>query len=201
MTRLLNRLSLRAKFVLIGLVASAAMLTALGFLLSTLQESIAFSAKERLGVEYHKPLRHLLEKIASAQGDPAARDAVKPAIAAVDGSPRGTHPTVCRSPRHRASSCWNVRTSLPTIPARTRGRCRFPPHGLRWRFGELRRSYVQAGLTIAVIVHAASSVGSSDASAAASPTSTLTLIRSRICSNNCRFSSAICKSCCCRSTS
>jgi hypothetical protein len=40
------------------------MVMALGVLLTTMNDSISFSAKERLGVEYHKPLRDLLGRVA-----------------------------------------------------------------------------------------------------------------------------------------
>jgi methyl-accepting chemotaxis protein len=84
MFAVLDRLSLRTKFTLVALVAAASMLTALGVLLSTMNESIAFSAKERLGVAYHKPLRDLLQSVIAAQADVGARRNVEKAIAAVD---------------------------------------------------------------------------------------------------------------------
>ncbi len=84
MYAVLDRLSLRTKFTLVALVAAASMLTALGVLLATMNESISFSAKERLGVAYHKPLRDLLQSVIAAQADPAARPNVEKAVAAVD---------------------------------------------------------------------------------------------------------------------
>ncbi|MEI7968349.1 MAG: methyl-accepting chemotaxis protein [Betaproteobacteria bacterium] len=68
MQKLLNGLRLKAKFTIVGLLAIAAMATALGFLLQTMNENIAFSAKERVGVEYHAPLRVLLERVMQDQG-------------------------------------------------------------------------------------------------------------------------------------
>jgi len=84
MKTLIDRLSLRAKFAIAGLVGVASMLTALGVLVSTMNENIAFSAKERLGVAYHKPLRDFLAAVIAAQADPAAKPKVVEAIAAVD---------------------------------------------------------------------------------------------------------------------
>jgi methyl-accepting chemotaxis protein len=84
MRRLLDRLSLKAKFTLVGAVVLAAMVMALGVLLSTMNDSISFSAKERLGVEYHKPLRDLLGRVLDAQADPMAQADVGRAIEAVD---------------------------------------------------------------------------------------------------------------------
>lgn len=84
MRRLLDRLSLKAKFTLVGAVVLAAMVMALGVLVTTMNDAISFSAKERLGVEYHKPLRDLLGRVLDAQVTPSAQAEVTKAIEAVD---------------------------------------------------------------------------------------------------------------------
>ncbi len=84
MKTFIDRLSLRAKFAIAGLVGVASMLTALGVLVSTMNQNIAFSAKERLGVAYHKPLREFLASVIAVQADPAAKSRVAEAVAAVD---------------------------------------------------------------------------------------------------------------------